>query len=64
VIVATLTHIVLLAALAVPVHTLGWSFRSGLIVAGLTVAWRPEALAASWRDKAERRVGPRPTADE
>ena len=52
VVVATLTHTVVLALLGVPVHALGWSFRVGLFAVGLLFVWRPEALAAAWRDKA------------
>jgi hypothetical protein len=51
VVIATLTHIVLLAALGVPIQVLGWGVRTGLLVAALLVAWRPSAIAAAWRDR-------------
>jgi hypothetical protein len=50
-VIAVLTHTILFAALGVPVDTLGWGVRSGVIFAGLVVAWRPAAVAAAWRDR-------------
>ena len=51
IIVAVLTHTVLLAVIGVPVHLLGWSLRVGLGAAGALGLWRPEAVAAAWRDR-------------
>lgn len=51
VVVAVLTHTLLLAALGVPVAALGWGIRAGLVAAGLIVVWRPGAPAAAWRDR-------------
>lgn len=60
VVIAVLTHIVLLAVIGVPVHAFGWGIRVGLVAAGLAVVWRPGAPSAAWRDRtAERAVGHR-----
>ena len=55
IVIAVVTHSVLLAALEVPVRAAGWVLRAGLAGASLIVWWRPEVLAAAWKDKAERR---------
>lgn len=54
IIVAVVTHTVLLAALGVPVHTLGWTTRAGLVVAGLIGLRWPEPFAAAWKDRQTR----------
>jgi hypothetical protein len=59
IVVAVLTHTILLAVLERPVQVVGWSVRTGLVAAGLALLYRPEALAAAWRDKA---VSPTPKA--
>jgi hypothetical protein len=51
VVIATLTHIVLLEAFGVPTEVLGWGVRTGLLAAALVVAWRPSAIAAAWQDR-------------
>lgn len=51
IVIAALTHTVLLGVVGVPVQALGWSVRAGLIAAGLAVAWRPATIAAAWRDR-------------
>lgn len=51
IVVAVVTHVVLSAVLGVSVQWLGWSMRGALVVAGVAVAWRPEPLAAAWKDK-------------
>ena len=59
VLIAAFTHTVLLAALGVSVHVFGWSFRAGLAGASLIALWRPEPLAAAWKDRAARGIGSR-----
>jgi hypothetical protein len=54
IIVAVATHTVLLAVLGVPVHTLGWSTRAGLLAAGLIGLRWPEPFAAAWTDRQTR----------
>jgi hypothetical protein len=53
VLIATLTHAALLAALGDPVHAVGWSVRAVLLAASLLVLWRPGVVAAAWTDKVE-----------
>jgi hypothetical protein len=54
-VVAVLTHIMLVAALGVPVGTLGWVFRISVATAGLMAASQSRVLAAAWIDKTSRR---------
>jgi hypothetical protein len=55
-IVAVLTHTVLLALIGIPVHALGWRARAVLGLGGLALHRRPEPWAAAWRDKLASRV--------
>ena len=48
---AVLCHTALLALMGVRVFALGWSIRVVLLAAGVAALWRPEPLAAAWRDK-------------
>jgi hypothetical protein len=51
IVVAVLTHTVLLAQRGVPVHEVGWWIRVGLvIICVIGVRW-PEPLVAAWRDR-------------
>lgn len=54
IIVAVLTHTVLLAVLGVPVQTLGWSTRAILLAAGLIGLRWPGPFAAAWKDRQAR----------
>lgn len=50
-VIAVLTHTMLLAVSGVPVQAVGWSFRTCVAAAGLFAIWRPLALAAAIRDR-------------
>jgi hypothetical protein len=51
ILMAAITHAVLLAVLGVPVHALGWWIRAGLVgVCVIVVRW-PGPFAAAWRDR-------------
>ena len=49
--IAVLTHTLLLVVLGVPVHALGWSFRISVAAAAAFAMWRSAALAAAIRDR-------------
>ena len=49
--VAVIVHIVLLRALHVPVHALGWGTRAFLLTAGVIMICWPSPVAAGWRDR-------------
>jgi hypothetical protein len=46
--VAVITHTVLLAALGVPVHEIGWGIRAGVLLSSMVVARWPDTFAAAW----------------
>ena len=48
---AVLTHAVLLAVLGVPVHEVGSWIRAGLVVVCVIVVRWPRPFAAAWRDR-------------
>jgi len=52
--VAVLTHTVVMAVLRVHVFQLGWTFRGVVAVAATILMWRPDVFAAAWRDRAHR----------
>jgi hypothetical protein len=54
IVVAVLTHTVLLAVLGVPVQALGWSTRAALLAAGVIGLRWPGPFAAAWRDRQTR----------
>lgn len=54
IIVAVLTHTVLLFVLSVPVYALGWGFRGALLAAGMIALRWPEPIAAAWKDRQTR----------
>ena len=56
VVIAVLTHTILLGVLGVRVQALGWGIRVGLVAASLIVVWRPGAMAAAWRDRPAQRA--------
>ena len=51
IVIAVMTHTVLLAVLGVPVHEVGWAIRGGLVVVCVIVVRWPEPFAAAWRDR-------------
>jgi CBS domain containing-hemolysin-like protein len=51
IVVAVMTHTVLLAVLGVPVHEVGWGIRAGLLVGCVILVRWPESFAAAWRDR-------------
>ena len=55
VVMAVITHIVLLGVLDVEVGLVGWTLRGGLVAAGLFAMWQPRALALAWKDRAIKR---------
>jgi CBS domain containing-hemolysin-like protein len=55
IVIAVLTHTLLLELLGVAVPAGGWGIRAGLVASSLLVAWRPGALAAAWRDRTAHR---------
>lgn len=55
IIVAVLTHTVLLAALRADTQRAGWLIRAALVVTSVLVMVLPRALAAAWKDRKDRR---------
>jgi hypothetical protein len=53
---AVVTHVVVLAALRVPVFMLGWSLRAVLALLALALILRPDVFASAWKDRASRRT--------
>jgi hypothetical protein len=51
VLMAVITHAVLLAVLGIPVHVAGWGVRAGLAVVCVIVMRWPGPFAAAWRDR-------------
>jgi hypothetical protein len=51
---AIVTHVVVVAALGVPVSVLGWSTRAVLALLAVALIVRPAVFAAAWRDRHER----------
>jgi hypothetical protein len=47
--VAVGTHVLVLAALGVPVRVLGWSTRAVLVAVCIMMIRRPDPLATAWR---------------
>jgi len=56
VVIAVMTHTILLAALRVPVHEIGWGIRAGLVAVAAGVFARPAPFAAAWCDRTARRA--------
>jgi hypothetical protein len=54
VITALITHTVLLAGSGIRVHAVGWSFRAGVLAAGVFAFRRAERLAAAWNHRRTR----------
>ena len=50
-VIAVLTHTLLLGAFGIPVQAVGWGLRIGVGTAGLFAIWRPGALAAAISDR-------------
>jgi hypothetical protein len=50
-VIAVLTHSLLLAAFGVPVHIGGWMFRIAVAVLGLAAVSGSHVLAAAWADR-------------
>jgi hypothetical protein len=50
ILVAVVTHTVLMAILGVGVHTLGWSFRAVLLTAGAIGMRWPDRVATAWQE--------------
>ena len=55
IVVAVMTHTVLLAVLGVAVHEVGWGIRAGLVVGCVVPVRWPGPFAAAWRDKTAHR---------
>jgi hypothetical protein len=56
IVVAVMTHTVLLAVLGVPVHEVGWGIRAGLVVGCVILVRWPGPFAAAWRDRTAHRA--------
>jgi hypothetical protein len=51
VLTAVVTHVIVMAALGVAVHTLGWTMRVLLALLAIALMLRSEAFAAAWRER-------------
>jgi hypothetical protein len=56
VVIAVLSHALVFALSGISVRRSDWGLRAGLVAAGLTAVWRPEALLSAWREWKLRRI--------
>lgn len=54
IIVAVVSHTILMAVIGVPVHSLGWTMRAVLVAGGAIALRWPEPFAAAWKDRQTR----------
>lgn len=55
IIIAVLTHVLVMVIFGVPVQAVGWSVRAGLVAEGMIAVWWPGALASAWKDRTTQR---------
>jgi hypothetical protein len=51
---AVMAHSALLFVMGVPVHSVGWGIRAGLLAAGVFLVRQPEPVAAAWQARIAR----------
>lgn len=63
-VIAVLTHAVILAAFGISTDALGWSFRAAVGALGVFITWRPRAIGDAWDDRRRRAADPAPTSTD